>query len=104
MAARLLQSVCRNNDSYWEDTEIERLQVPEVSLDQVSRRLIVIRQLADRRINAGGKMLFEVACYRFRTLVTTNLPTSVRGVAIWRRCNGGRVLKTASKNLGTSLR
>ena len=102
MAARLtqpIQSVCRHGDVFWEDTEMEGLQVQEVELDQPGRRIIVLRQRLQRRPQAGGKLLLEVPGYRFQALVT-NLPRQVGALEVWRKYNGRADIENRIKELG----
>ncbi len=101
-AARLTQKVqalCRHDDAAWQDTEVPGLAVQEVELDRPGRRLIVIRQRVQERPQAGGKMLLDLAGYRFQALVT-NLPGSVDALTVWRRYHGRADLENRSKELG----
>jgi len=82
-----IQSHCRHDDQPWQATEIAGLEVQEVELGQLGRRLIVIRQRIEQRPQAGGKSLLEVPGYRFQALAT-NLPASVDALTVWRRYNG----------------
>lgn len=102
MTQRLIQpvqSVCRHADEAWQDTEVRGLQVQEVELEAVGRRLVVIRQQMAQRPEAGGKQLLEVPGYKFQALVT-NLPRSHDALAVWRRYNGRADLENRIKELG----
>lgn len=102
MATRLtrpIQALCRHGEACWEDTDIDGLQVQEVELEQLGRRLIIIRQRIERRPQAGGKLLIEVPGYRFQAMVT-NLPPEVRALAVWRRYNGRADIENRIKELG----
>jgi len=94
-----IQSLCRHDDQQWQATEIAGLEVQEVELDQLGRRLIVIRQRIEQRPQAGGKSLLEVPGYRFQALIT-NLPASVDALTVWRRYNGRADIENRIKELG----
>jgi hypothetical protein len=102
MASRLtqpLQSVCRHDDSAWEDTEMDGIQVQELEGQEVGRRTIVLRKRIARRPQGGGKMLLDVPGYRFQALVT-NLPRHVSALGVWRRYNGRADIENRIKELG----
>lgn len=102
LSARLtqpVQSLCRHGDAFWEDTEMDGLQVQEVELDPPGRRMIVLRQRIQRRPQAGGKMLLDVPGYRFQALVT-NLPRHLGALQVWRRYNGRADIENRIKELG----
>jgi hypothetical protein len=94
-----VQSLCRHDEAAWQSTEVAGLAVQEVSLDRPGRRLIVIRQRVRARPQAGGKMLVEMAGYRFQALVS-NLPPSLDALSVWRRYNGRADLENRIKELG----
>ena len=94
-----LQSLCRHDDQQWQATEMSGFEVQEVELDQLGRRLIVIRQRIEQRPQAGGKSLLEVPGYRFQALVT-NLPLSVDALTVWRQYNGRADIENRIKELG----
>ena len=102
MAQRLtrpVQALCRHDDDAWEDTGVGGLQVQEVELKEVGRRLVVIRQQLARRPEAVGKELIEVPGYKFQALIT-NLPRSHDPLSVWRRYNGRADLENRIKELG----
>lgn len=94
-----VQKLCRHADEHWQPTEIPGLDVQEVELEQVGRRLVVVRQRIQQRPQAGGKMLVDVPAYRFQALLT-NLPASVSPAAVWRRYNGRGDVENRIKELG----
>lgn len=94
-----VQTLCRHNEKFWQATEVPGLSVQEVELEQVGRRLIVVRQKIQERPQAGGKTLFQLEGYRFQALVT-NLPRSVSALEVWRRYNGRADLENRIKELG----
>lgn len=95
---KTVQSLCRHDDVHWQCTEIEGLEVQEVSREY-GERLIVIRQRIAQRPEAGGKMLLDVPAYRFQALVTS-LPDSVLPVEVWRRYNGRADTENRLRELG----
>jgi hypothetical protein len=102
VAARLtqpVQSLCRHEDSWWKDTEVDGVQVQEAPTGQVGRRLILIRQCIATRPEAGGKVLIDVPRYRFQSL-TTNLPASVDPLSVWRRYHGRADIENRIRELG----
>jgi hypothetical protein len=96
---RRLQSLCRHGQEHWQKTEIEGMEVQEVTSEAVGRRLILIRQRIIERPQAGGKLLLDVPGYRFQAL-TTNLPTALDPLAVWRRYNGRADIENRIKELG----
>ena len=94
-----IQSLCRHDDAAWQKTEIDGLQVQEVSWHRIAQRLIVVRQRITQRPEAGGKELLEVPGYRFQAFIT-NLPAAVNALEIWRRYNGRADLENRLKELG----
>lgn len=102
LVARLtqkVQSLCRHDDRQWQATAMTGLEVQEVELEHLGRRLIVIRQRIEQRPQAGGKHLLEVPGYRFQALIT-NLPASVTALAVWRQYNGRADIENRIKELG----
>jgi hypothetical protein len=97
--SRKVQGLCRHDDVCWSRTEIAGVEVQEIELDSVGRRLVVIRQRIQERPQAGGKSLLEVSGYRFQALIT-NLPASVGALEVWRRYNGRADLENRIKELG----
>lgn len=101
-AARLTQKVqalCRHDEPYWSQTEVEGLEVQEVQCERPGRRLIVVRQRIAQRPEAGGKMLLELEGYRFQALLT-NLPATVDALHVWRRYQGRADLENRIRELG----
>jgi hypothetical protein len=101
-AARLtqkLQSLCRHQPEYWKTTELDGLEVQEIEGQEPGQRLIIVRQRIEQRPQAGGKLLFELAGYRFQALAT-NLPSSVDALTVWRRYQGRADLENRIKELG----
>ena len=94
-----VQRLCRHQDCEWENTAVEGLQVQEVEMEEVGRRLIVIRQRIKSRPDCGGKALLEVPGYKFQALIT-NLPSSHNPLWIWRRYNGRADIENRIKELG----
>lgn len=94
-----VQSLCRHEDEAWQKTEIDGLEVQEVSWHQPGQRLIVVRQRVAERPEAGGKELLEVPGYRFQAFLT-NLPTDVSALEVWRTYNGRADLENRIKELG----
>jgi hypothetical protein len=94
-----VQSLCRHEDAAWQQTQIEGLEVQEVSWHRIGQRLIVVRQRIAQRPQAGGKELLEVPGYRFQAFLT-NLPSHVSAVEVWWRYNGRADLENRIKELG----
>jgi hypothetical protein len=94
-----VQSLCRHGDEHWQASEVPGLSVQEIQREQPGRRLIMLRQRIEERPQAGGKTLLELPGYRFQALVT-NLPQTVKAVAVWRRYNGRADLENRIKELG----
>ena len=97
--AQNVQSLCRHEDAAWQTTEIDGLEVQEVSWHGVGQRLVVVRHRIAQRPEAGGKQLLEVPGYRFQAFIT-NLPPTVSPLAVWRRYNGRADLENRIKELG----
>jgi hypothetical protein len=98
-----IQSLCRHEDAMWQKTEIDGLEVQEVSWNRVGQRLIVVRQRTDERPQAGGKQLLQVRGYRFQAFLT-NLANTVGALQVWRRYNGRADLENRIKELGGPVR
>jgi hypothetical protein len=102
LVARLdskIQTLCRHDDHLWQSTEIEGMEVQEVSWHDAGERLIVIRQRIAQRPDAGGKTLLDVPGYRFQALVT-DLPDRISPLNVWRRYNGRADSENRLKELG----
>jgi len=94
-----VQSLCKHEDSAWQKTEIDGLEVQEVPWHQPGQRLVVVRQRITQRPQAGGKQLLEIPGYRFQAFIT-NLPATVNALEVWRRYNGRADLENRIKELG----
>jgi hypothetical protein len=94
-----IQSYCRHQDEHWQKTQIEGMEVQEVTTDHVGRRLVVIRQRIVERPQSGGKLLVEVPGYRFQAL-WTNLGREFSPLCVWRRYNGRADIENRIKELG----
>jgi hypothetical protein len=102
LVARLdskVQTLCRHEDQLWQSTEIEGMEIQEVSWDGTGERLIVIRQRIAQRPEAGGKTLLDVPGYRFQALVT-DLSDRFSPLDVWRRYNGRADSENRLKELG----
>ena len=97
-----VQRYCRHDDTCWQQTEIAGFEVQEIEMEQLSRRLIVIRQRVAERPEAGGKPLLDVPGYRFQSLLT-NLPSQVDALAVWRRYNGRSDSENRIRELGAQF-
>ncbi len=96
---RPVQVLCRHQDEYWTATEVDGVEVQEVELEAVGRRLIVYRQRLDRRPEAGGKSLFDTPGYKYQALIN-NLPSSRDALWVWRHYNGRADIENRIKELG----
>ena len=94
-----VQALCRHDDTAWQKTEVDGIEVQEVALERPGRRLMVLRQRVAERAAAGGKTLLEVPGYRFQALVT-NLPADVTALDVWRRYNGRAEIENRIRELG----
>jgi hypothetical protein len=91
--ARVLQPLQRvlRQDLIWESSEVPGTEVAEIEHQEANwtqpRRVVLLRHgIADKK-RAGGKRLIDVQGYLYQALVT-NLPQSVRPIAVWREYNG----------------
>jgi hypothetical protein len=93
VVARLLQPVQRllRQDLIWEPSEVPGTDVAEVWHQEIHwpqpRRLILLRHRVAEKERPGGKRLVDCPGYLYQALVT-NLPASVRPIAVWREYNG----------------
>ena len=93
VVARLLKPLQRlvKNELLWTPSEVPGTEVAEVWHQEVNwpqpRRVILIRHRIAEQERPGGKRLLECPGYLFQALVT-NLPESVRPIAVWRDYNG----------------
>ena len=97
-----VQSLCRHDDAYWQDSGVDGVQVQEVDTGRVGRRLILVRQRIAMRSEAGGKLLVEVPGYRFQAL-WTNLPPRVDALSVWRRYHGRADIENRIRELGAQF-
>jgi hypothetical protein len=92
VVARLLQPLQRlcRKETIWCRSEVAGTEVAEVWHQEIGwqkpRRLILIRHKLAEKKRPGGKKLLEVEGYSFQALVT-NLPESIRPIALWRDYN-----------------
>jgi len=96
---QLIQSLCRHGDEHWQKTEMEGLEVQEAPTEQIGRRLILIRQRIAQRPHSGGKLLLDVAGYRYQAL-WTNLGPEASALQVWRRYNGRADVENRIRELG----
>ena len=107
--ARLLQPLQRllRQDLIWESSEVPGTDVAEVWHQEVNwrqpRRVILIRHRVAEKERPGGKQLLDCPGYLYQALVT-NLPPSVRPIAVWReyhgRAGGEEVIKQLDADFG----
>jgi hypothetical protein len=105
VVARLDQPVQRliRQETTWAATEVAGTDVAEVDFQEADwpadTRLILIRhRVEDKRGRAGGKMLFDCPGYLYQALVT-NLPRTVKPLAVWREYNGRAACEGVIKEL-----
>jgi hypothetical protein len=105
VVARLTQPVQQliRKETTWVVTEVEGTDVAEVDFREADwpadTRLILIRhRVQDKRGRAGGKMLFDCPGYLYQALVT-NLPRTVKPLAVWRDYNGRAACEGVIKEL-----
>lgn len=86
---RPLQRLC-TKATVWQPSEVPGTDVAEVWHQEIGwekpRRVILIRHKLAEKKRPGGKKLIEVEGYSFQALVT-NMPVSVRPIALWRDYN-----------------
>ena len=93
VVARLLQPLQRllRQDLIWEPSEVPGTEVAEVWHQEINwrqpRRVILLRHRVAEKERPGGKRLVDCPGYLYQALVT-NLPPSVRPIAVWRDYNG----------------
>jgi hypothetical protein len=105
VVARLTQPVQQliRKETTWAATEVEGTDVAEVDFREADwpadTRLILIRhRVQDKRGRAGGKTLFDCPGYLYQALVT-NLPRTVKALAVWRDYNGRAACEGVIKEL-----
>ena len=105
VVARLTQPVPRliRQETAWMATEMEGTDVAEADLREADwpadTRLILVRhRVQDNRGWAGGKMLFDCPGCLYPALVT-NLPRTVKPLAVRRECNGRAAREGVIKEL-----
>jgi hypothetical protein len=96
------QKYCRHGEGYWTPTDIPGIDAQEIESDQIGRRIIILRHRVEERPDAGGKVLINVAGYRFQGMVT-NLPRSWSVLSVWRRYNGRAESENRIKELGSQF-
>jgi len=93
VVARLLQPLQRllRQDLIWEASEVPGTDVAQVWHKEINwpqpRRVILLRHRVEEKERPGGKKLVDCPGYLYQALVT-NLPESVRPIAVWREYNG----------------
>ena len=93
VVARLLQPLQRllRQDLIWEASEVPGTDVAQVWHKEINwpqpRRVILLRHRVEEKERPGGKKLVDCPGYLYQGLVT-NLPESVRPIAVWREYNG----------------
>lgn len=105
VVARLSQPLQRviRKETRWAVTEVEGTDVAEVEHREAdwpaATRLILIRhRVKDKPGRAGGKVLFDCPGYLYQALVT-NLPLTVKPLAVWREYNGRAACEGVIKEL-----
>jgi len=105
VAARLSRPLQRliQKETAWEASEIAGTEVAELDYREkdwpASARLIVIRhRTKDSPGRSGGKMLFDCPAYLYQGLVT-NLPRTLKPLAVWREYNGRAACENIIKEL-----
>ena len=96
------QKYCRHDETHWTPTDVAGIDAQEIESDHLGRRIIILRHRVEERPEAGGKVLLEVAGYRFSAMVT-NLPRSWSVLAIWRRYNGRSESENRIRELGSQF-
>lgn len=96
------QKYCRHNDQHWTPTDVPGIDAQEIECEELGRRIIILRHRVEERPDAGGKVLLEVAGYRFHAMVT-NLPRSWSVLSVWRRYNGRAESENRIKELGSQF-
>lgn len=96
------QKYCRHDEGHWTPTDIPGIDAQEIESDHIGRRIIILRHRVEERPEAGGKVLIDVAGYRFQGLVT-NLPRSWSVLSVWRRYNGRAESENRIKELGSQF-
>lgn len=93
VVARLLQPLQRllRQDLIWEPSEVPGTEVAEVWHQEINwrqpRRVILLRHRVAEKERPGGKKLVDCPGYLYQALVT-NLPQTLRPIAVWREYNG----------------
>jgi hypothetical protein len=92
VVARLLQPLQRllRQDLIWTPSEVAGSEVAEVWHQEVNwprpRRVVLLRHQVAEKERPGGKRLVDCPGYLYQALVT-NLPETVRPIAVWREYN-----------------
>lgn len=93
VVARLLKPLQRvlRQGLIWTPSEVPGTDVAEVLHQEINwsqpRRVVLLRHKIAEKSRAGGKKLIDTPGYLYQALVT-NLPPSVRPIAVWREYNG----------------
>jgi hypothetical protein len=93
VVARLLQPLQRllRQDLIWTPSEVPGTEVAEVWHQEINwpqpRRVVLLRHRVAEKERPGGKKLVDCPGYLYQALVT-NLPESMRPIAVWREYNG----------------
>ena len=104
VVARLLRPLQRllRQDLLWTPSEVPGTDVAEMWHQEINwsrpRRVILLRQRVAEKARPGGKPLVECPGHLYQALVT-NLPESVRPIAVWREDNGRAGCEAVSKQL-----
>jgi len=97
-----IKKICRHDDSAWQPTTVEGIEVQEVEWHRPRQRLIVIRQRIMQRPDAGGKLLFDMPGYRFQALITS-LPDSHTPLDVWYTYNGRADCENRIREIGAQF-
>jgi hypothetical protein len=105
VVARLSQPLQRviRKETTWAATEVAGTDVAEADHREADwpadTRLILIRhRVKEKQGRAGGKLLIDCPGYLYQALVT-NLPLSVKPLAVWREYNGRAACEGVIKEL-----
>jgi len=105
VVARLTRPLQRviGKQTCWEVSEVAGTEVAEVDYHEgdwpAGTRLILIRhRIADKPGRAGGKLLFDCPGYLYQALLT-NMPRTVKALAVWREYNGRAACEGVIKEL-----
>ncbi|MDP6524661.1 MAG: transposase, partial [Kiritimatiellia bacterium] len=91
-----------HDDSFWQPTRTEGIEVQEIEWQRREQRLIVIRQRIAQRPDAGGKMLFDMPGYRLQAFITS-LPDSYTPLDVWYTYNGRADCENRIREIGAQF-